>query len=297
MSRLVTGAHIAAMPRTSSGRSPANNTPAARVVSLVPSETESVALLAGLGRLVGRTDFCIEPLGIEAIPSVGGTKRFDVEAVLALAPDLILANQEENGEKDVRALIAAGAPVHLSFPCTMEGSRDYVSDLCALLGVDRTDAVGEAERAIADAGPPAWKRGAPSVAVPIWREPWMSFDERTFASAIVEAAGGRNAFSGRPRRYPLAADLSADVASVRTDKDTRYPRFSLDELIDRAPDVVLLPDEPYAFGAEHRAELVTALGHDRVVLTDGKDLFWYGVRAAGAARRLRALLASLDPDR
>jgi len=268
-----------------------------RVVSLVPSETESVVVLAGIERLIGRTDFCLEPVGqIEAIPSVGGTKRFDVERVLSLAPDLILANQEENGERDVKALIAAGAPVHLSFPRSLEDSCAYLSELDALLGSDRSDTIAAAEAVLRETDLPAWRARAPRVAVPIWRDPFMTFDEHTFASAMLEAAGGENAFSGRARRYPLAADLDPARAPIETGKDTRYPRFAMDELIARAPDVVLLPDEPFAFGPQHRHELRSALGHDRVVLMSGKDLFWYGVRAAGAVTRLRALLASLDPD-
>lgn len=268
-----------------------------RVVSLVPSETESVAVLAGIDRLIGRTDFCLEPEGvIEGIPSVGGTKRFDVDRVLALEPDLILANQEENGERDVKALIAAGAPVHLSFPRSLEDSHSYLVDLHALLGGDRLDVLHAAEQAIRETAPAAWRSRAPRVAVPIWRDPYMSFDEHTFASAMLEAAGAENVFSGRPRRYPLAADLDRDRAPIETGKDTRYPRFAIEELIARAPDVVLLPDEPFAFDETHREELRAMLGHDRVVLVSGKDLFWYGVRAAGAVARLRATLASLDPD-
>lgn len=283
-------------PRPTRTSTPGAAAPRLRVVSLVPSETESVVVMAGIERLIGRTDFCLEPAGqIEGIPSVGGTKRFDVERVLALEPDLILANQEENGERDVKALIAAGAPVHLSFPRSLEDSCTYLHELNALLGRDRSDVLEGAERAVRDAAPPAWRARTPRVAVPIWRDPFMSFDEHTFASAMLEAAGADNVFAGRPRRYPLAADLDAARLEKPTTKDTRYPRFAIEELLARAPDVVLLPDEPFAFDERHRDELRALLGHDRVVLMSGKDLFWYGVRAAGAVSRLRALLASLEP--
>src|SRR5688572_1196654 len=83
--------------------------PARRIVSLVPSETESVALLGGTQWLVGRTDYCVQPRGaIEHVPSVGGTKDARVADVIALAPDLVLANQEENTKEMVRALRDAG---------------------------------------------------------------------------------------------------------------------------------------------------------------------------------------------
>lgn len=264
---------------------------ARRVVSLVPSDTESVVVMAGLDRLVGRTDFCTEPPEVLTRPSVGGTKRADVPKILALAPDLVLANREENGPRDVEALEAAGVRVHVSFPCTLAASRAHLGDLGALLGCD----------------PSTWQREdpvvapalRPRVAVVIWRDPWMSLDGRTFASDVLAAAGADNVFEDRPRRYPLAADLDPDRPELRTDKDTRYPRFALDELIARRPDVVLLPDEPYAFGEAERTELQTALAnelpHVRVALCSGKDLFWYGVRAVGSVGRVRSLLASLAP--
>ena len=271
---------------------PGNGGGATRVVSLVPSETESVAALAGLGRLVGRTDYCVEPAGVDAIPSVGGTKRFDVARVIALQPDLVLANQEENGRKDVEALMAAGLRVNVSFPQSLSGSHTYLRTLATLLGVDAPGSVQEEPPPA-----PAWRDGRPRVAVPIWRDPWMSFDEHTFASSILEAAGAENAFSGRSRRYPLAADLDPTRSPVQTGKDTRYPRFTLEELEERRPDLVLLPDEPFAFDETHARELRTHLGHDRVAFLSGKDLFWYGVRATSAVGRIRALLEALDPSR
>ena len=111
-----------------------------RVVSLVPSETVSAVDLVGLGRLVGRTDYCIEPKGaIEAVPTVGGTKGFDVQAVLDLEPDLVLANKEENSRPLVMALIEAGLQVHVSFPCTVDDSNRYLKTLCHLLDVNPND--------------------------------------------------------------------------------------------------------------------------------------------------------------
>ncbi|MCZ7682284.1 MAG: helical backbone metal receptor [Sandaracinaceae bacterium] len=110
--------------------------PAARVVSLVPSETESVAALAGVERLVGRTDYCEEPRGaIERVPCVGGTKKIEVGAVIALAPDPVLANQEENGRRDVERLIAAGLSVHVSFPRTIDDAVAYLRALVTMLGL------------------------------------------------------------------------------------------------------------------------------------------------------------------
>ena len=223
--------------------------PARRVVSLVPSETESVAALGGLGVLVGRSDYCTEPRGsIERIPSCGGTKSIDVARVAALAPDLILVNQEENAKKEVERLIAAGLPVHVSFPHDVRESLAYVETLARLLGVEAVGVEGalgatrEAVRRALERG--ALRRSVPlRVFVPIWMDPLMTFDGRTFASDLLELAGAVNVFGNRPRRYPLAADLGtapALPAEQIAGRDTRYPRVTIDEVVAQSPDLVLL---------------------------------------------------------
>jgi ABC-type Fe3+-hydroxamate transport system substrate-binding protein len=267
---------------------------AQRIVSLVPSETESVARLAGVDRLVGRTDYCEEPRGqIERIPTVGGTKKVDRAAVIALAPDLVLANKEESARSDGEALIAAGLRVHVSFPCTIAGSVDYLESLSMLLFGDApSPIVADAREELA-----SLRASQPQplvrVFVPIWKDPWMSFDERAFASDVLAHAGLVNVFADRPRRYPLTADLGErpDLA-IETEKDTRYPRFHLQEAISRVPEVVVLPDEPYRFGDVEAKEILAAAPHAglRIAYADGKDLFWYGVRALGAPARLRRLV-------
>lgn len=264
--------------------------PATRVVSLVPSETESVAALAGIDRLVGRTEYCEEPRGaIERVPRVGGTKTIDVGAVLALAPDLVLANQEENGRRDAERLIEAGLAVHVSFPRTVDDAIAYLRALVAMLGLGEEAARVDAIEARAA----ALRAGAPSVRVfaPIWRDPWMTFDARTYASDLLAAAGAENVFADRARRFPLAADLAGAPARDGGDRDTRYPRVGEDEIRARAPELVLLPDEPYAFGPEDASEVARWGVARRVELVSGKDLFWYGVRTADALERIAALVS------
>jgi ABC-type Fe3+-hydroxamate transport system substrate-binding protein len=272
-----------------------------RVVSLVPSETASVADLVGVDRLVGRTAYCVEPLGeVERVPSVGGTKAFDVGAVMALRPDLVLANKEENSRAQVQALIAAGVPVHVSFPCTLDGSIAYLENLCVLLGLDPDSAEPLADcraalrrAAQVEVAPPL------PVFVPIWKDPWMTFDRGTYASDILEACGAHNVFSERARRYPLAADLgkARPWSEERVEaRDTRYPRIRLEEVLERGARAVLLPDEPYAFGPDDLKELCSLGPPDRLIVerVDGKDLFWYGTRAASAIDRLSARIGELQ---
>src|ERR1700712_2970988 len=103
-----------------------------RVVSLVPSLTEAVAATAP-GLLVGATDWCSHPADLD-VPRVGGTKWPDVNRVLALRPDLVLANAEENREVDVAALRAAGVPVEVTAPATVDQALDALDRVCGLLG-------------------------------------------------------------------------------------------------------------------------------------------------------------------
>lgn len=274
--------------------------PPERVVSLVPSETASVADLLGVERLVGRTDYCVEPANlVETIPSVGGTKSLDVDLVKALQPDLVLANKEENSRPLVQALIAAGLTVHVSFPCTADESLAYLESLAILLGVDpkHSESVNVCRRVVQRA-----YRATPAVAVPvfvpIWKGPWMTFDDGAYASDILGLCGAHNVFSSRPRRYPLAADLGKgrpwSEAKVQQ-RDTRYPRIRLQEVVERGARAVLLPDEPYAFGTDDLACFadLDASPPLRVELVDGKDLFWYGTRMAGAIERLRVRVERL----
>lgn len=267
--------------------------PPMRVVSLVPSETLSVADLVGVERIVGRTDYCIEPArALEAIPSVGGTKGFDIEAVRALEPDLVLANKEENSRPLVQALISAELAVHVSFPCTVDQSLAYLETLCALLGIDSTDAapVRRCRAAVERAALCGDVEPLP-VFVPIWKDPWMTFDERAYASDVLRVCGAHNVFAGRPRQYPLAADLGKSAASsgARAEgRDTRYPRIRLEEVVGRGARAVFLPDEPYAFREGDAAAFAALPSREPIIvdLVDGKDLFWYGTHVARAVERL-----------
>ncbi|MCA9582122.1 MAG: ABC transporter substrate-binding protein [Myxococcales bacterium] len=269
-----------------------------RIVSLVPSETLSVADLVGVDRLVGRTDYCIEPVGaIEAIASVGGTKGIDVDRVRALEPDLVLANQEENSRVQIEKLIDAGLTVHVSFPCTVRASIDYVRALGKLLGAataagawatSAEDALRDLSEGGVSGQPSPWR-----VFAPIWRDPWMTFDGRTYASDVLRVCGAINVFEDRERRYPLAADVGQAPAQP-TDRDTRYPRVTVEEIAARAPDTVLLADEPFRFGEDDRRALralsLPAAERDRLWLVGGKDLFWYGTWTRHALRNLPGLL-------
>jgi ABC-type Fe3+-hydroxamate transport system substrate-binding protein len=280
-------------------------TPPRRVVSLVPSDTYTVARLAGVSRLVGRTTFCEEPKGeIEAIPTVGGTKDASVEAIRALNPDLVIANQEENTKSTLEALAQAGVRVFVVFPKRVDDGIALVARLARILGVDREPAAREIVRAAHRALQEALKTRATLTPVrafcPIWADPLMTIHGDTYISDAMDLAGAQNVFADRERRYPLAADLGKAPplpASRVLFRDTRYPRITEEELVARAPELVLLPDEPHPFSEEDaerfRKMALPAARNGKVVRLSGKDLCWYGAWAIEGIPRLRRTIAQL----
>jgi ABC-type Fe3+-hydroxamate transport system substrate-binding protein len=245
--------------------------PARRIVSLVPSVTET--LLAWGVTPVACTRFCEQP----DLPHVGGTKDPDVAAIVDLRPDLVVMCVEENRREDADALAAAGV---VTASLSIDGLADVGPALhmlaalagaegaaaAALDGLDGLDGVDGHADPTAD-GP------ALRAFVPIWKRPWMTLSAGTYGSSLLAAIG---------------------VANVFADAADRYPTVTLDEVRTRRPDVVLAPSEPYPF-AERHVPLFADVAP--VVLVDGQDLFWWGARTPSAVARLRAQLAGVHRPR
>jgi ABC-type Fe3+-hydroxamate transport system substrate-binding protein len=275
-----------------------------RVVSLVPSDTLTVAALGCGGALVGRTDYCELPEElVRGIPSVGGTKNPSVDRIVELAPDLVLANQEENTKRDLEAIAQRGVRVFVAFPRRVADGLAHVARLARLFHVDGDAAV----RDLVKAGYEALREAEAALTTseplptfcPIWMSPLMTIHGDTFISDMLALAGARNVFADRERRYPLAADLGAAAAWTDDkvgERDVRYPRVTMEEVNARAPALVLLPDEPHPFSEADadvfRAEPTPAAARGAIVRTGGKDLCWYGARSVEGLPRLRKLVAS-----
>lgn len=278
--------------------------PPRRVVSLVPSDTLNVAALGCAGALVGRTDYCELPRDVVAeLPSVGGTKNPRVEEVVALAPDLVLANQEENTRGDLEQLAQRGVRVYVAFPRRVADGLAHLARLARIFGVAGDAAVKDLLRRGYDALRAADEARARTVPLrtfcPIWMKPLMTVHGSTFISDMLDLCGAQNVFADRERRYPLAADLGKAPALPPEkvgDRDVRYPRVTLEEVVARAPELVLLPDEPHPFSDEDaavfRALDVPAARRGAVVRTSGKDLCWYGARSVEGIGRVRGLVQS-----
>jgi ABC-type Fe3+-hydroxamate transport system substrate-binding protein len=278
-----------------------------RVVSLVPSVTESLFDLNIGGRVVGVTDYCTRPAeAVKNLPHVGGTKNPDIEKIIALHPDLVIMNQEENRKTDGDALVAAGIPIWLTHPNTVKDALNLLWTIMDLFEeptmvprVRLMDVAYEWTLGVVANLPP--KRAF----VPIWRDPWMTFNKDTYIHDLLKTCGVENVFAERERRFPLEADLGTQAPLAPddpriADADVRYPRISLDEVVAAQPDLILLPDEPYAFGESDRDELmqldIPAAKLNQIHLVDGSLLTWHGTRLAYALRDLPPLLGTISTE-
>lgn len=236
--------------------------PPSRVVSLVPSLTEAIAVTVP-GVLVGATSWCTRPAGLD-LPRVRGTKNPDLAKVGALRPDLVVANQEENRRVDVERLRRAGIAVWVT---RIDSLDEAFGSLERLFGevfgmIVPPTWLTDAKHAWAAPAAPAGR-----IAVPVWRDPWSWVGGSTYAGDLLARLGWANA-----------------VASL----GDRYPRLEPGPVLAEAPDVVLLPNEPYPFSAADARE---AFPGTRTAFAPGRALFWYGPAMVEARGVLEAALS------
>jgi ABC-type Fe3+-hydroxamate transport system substrate-binding protein len=250
--------------------------PPRRIVSLIPSITETLCHLGLTDALVGVTAYCVEPPVVRGKTRIGGEKDPDLEAIRALAPDLVVANIEENVREHVETLRRWGIRVWVTYPRTVADALAMIRDLGE---VTHTRARAEAllagleplhARVRAESG----RRPPVRVFYPIWRGPWMTIGSDTYIHDVLAVCGGANVFA---------------------DRTERYPTVTLDEVAARRPEVVLLPDEPFRFRRAHLADFapyaeMPAVRDGRLHLVDGKPFAWHGPRLGDALRTLPALL-------
>jgi len=196
---------------------------------------------------------------------VGGTKTPDLERIIALRPDLVILERDENTLEAAQALEAAGLRLLV---LRIRSLKDCLEAFRAL-----GDAVGLPERgrdravelqAMLKARP----RKGPRTLTLIWKDPWMSAGPDTYVSDVVRQAG----------LTPIGPD--------------RYPALTEAKLDALEPQVILLPDEPYRFTARHQAALERRFPQARVLRLDGRHLTWYLSRTVEALQSLRNLSIS-----
>jgi ABC-type Fe3+-hydroxamate transport system substrate-binding protein len=229
-----------------------------RVVSIVPSLTEAIAA-THRELLVGATDWCTHPEDLD-VTRVRGTKNPDVELIRELAPDVVIANAEENRGPDLDALRAAGIAVWVTAPTTLDESLASLMRMLTAITGDVPQWLGEARANWSTPYDGPRRRAI----VPIWRRPWMALGRDTFAGDVLKRLGIDNVLAESPERYP-----QFDPAAL--------PEY----------DVVVLPDEPYAFSGNDGPEMFTRPAK----CISGRHLTWYGPSLVEARHLLTEQLA------
>ena len=245
------------------GQAYAGRVPVMRVVSLVPSLTETVARSAP-GVLVGATDWCSHPADLDVV-RIGGTKNPGVERIVRLGPDLVIANEEENRAPDLAALREAGIDVLVTEVRDVPQAFRELERVLHACGVPggRPRWLDEAETAWSRLPVPGRRTAA---VVPIWRRPWMVLGRDTFAGDLLARLGVDNVYAAHAERYP---------------------RVPVAELRAAAFEVVVLPDEPYRFTADDGPEAFPGLP---AALVGGRHLTWYGPSLTAAPAAISAAL-------
>lgn len=234
-----------------------------RIVSLVPSTTETLFAIGAGKKIIGVTSFCIHPkAGVKTITKVGGTKTLKVDKIIKIKPDLVIANIEENVKSEIEELQSAELNVLLTHPITCEDSINHIKDLGDLTGREEAaqEIAREQEKFLKEMKNRSKKHK--SVLYLIWKNPYMTINKNTYIHSLIEAAGGIN---------------------VTANAKDRYPKITFKEIEILNPEVILLPSEPYDFKEDDMQEFLknkklNASKAGNIFLINGEDTCWFGPR-------------------
>jgi ABC-type Fe3+-hydroxamate transport system substrate-binding protein len=227
-----------------------------RIVSLVPSQTELLYSLGLEEEVVGLTKFCVHPEHWRKEKQVvGGTKKFHLDKISALQPDLIIGNKEENYQEGIEVL-EKEFPVWMSDIFTLEDALQMVRQLGEI--TKREQEAGRLISQIADGFAKLSSLTVPAgnVLYFIWQQPYMAVGGNTFIDEMLHSCGFINLLSPRPR----------------------YPELSAEDIRQLNPRLILLSSEPYPFKEKHIAEFKAICPEAQVMIVDGEMFSWYGSR-------------------
>lgn len=229
-----------------------------RVVSLVPSLSRTVLEL-GLPQecLVGRTAWCVSPPGLARVRPVGGTKTPMIARILALEPDVILMDREENRLQDYEALRAAGASIFLSDTRHVDDVPSLLEHLGERLGLPL--AFRHARDLRHCLGISCTPSRRPRVLPLIWKDPLMALAGDRYGGSLLEKAG---------------------MTLALPDGSTGYSTLTAEDLVSLAPEWLLLSSEPWAFTLAEGRQLqrgpLVMKTPPGIRLIDGRLLTWFG---------------------
>ncbi len=226
-----------------------------RVISLVPSITHTLFKIGCGEKVIGRTDFCKSPENVKKIKSVGTPKKIDIDKIISLTPDLIIADKDENSKKDIESLIENGFKVYISYIKNVEDIITFLMHLEKIFKIEKPLQIIENIKKELKKGNPSKKI---TTFLPIWRNPYMSFNEDTFSNDLLSKCGFENVFKKNKKRY-----------------------FKLyeEDILKKDFELLLLPSEPYNFHEVEPLEIIEDLKLDsnvKIAYIPGEWIAWYG---------------------
>lgn len=238
-----------------------------RIVSLVPSQTETLFDLGLEDELVGVTKFCVHPFHLKATKTIiGGTKQINIAKIQALQPDIIIANKEEN-TLEIVAQLKEICPVWVTDVLTIEDSIQVIRDFGNLFN-KRTDAqkwIQKITFGLTDFQEFIKSKSALKAAYFIWANPYMVAAGETYINEILKLNKFENIYDSNPKY------------------EGRYPEVIIQKMrIQGDPELVLLSSEPFPFADEHAFELGRHTHHARTIFVDGEYFSWHGTRLVKA---------------
>jgi ABC-type Fe3+-hydroxamate transport system substrate-binding protein len=248
--------------------------PAKRIISLVPSTTEFLFDLEKGDRLISRTKFCKYPKdAIAKLPNIGGPKSLYLDKIDLLAPDLILANEEENSKEQIESL-QQHYPVYISKIRTFEDALENLLKTGQFLGSEAKaiELCKQIRSAFAKFPKP---KTADKVLYLVWKDPYMVAGRNTFINSMIGKCGFSNAIE---------------------DEDSRYPQLSQEEIIRLKPDRIFLSSEPFPFEEKHKLEIQKMLPQTKIELVDGEMFSWYESHLVQAADYFNRLIEKINSD-
>ena len=248
------------------------NTPSPkRIISLVPSITELLFYLGLEKNIVGITKFCVRPKDLILTKTkIGGTKNININKIISLKPDLIIANKEENVEVQVKAL-AEDFTILLTDVNDLPGALNMINDIGQL-----TNKIPESTYLINTIknifGQITISTNKINTAYLIWKNPYMTVGGDTYINDMLNQCGLQNIFADK----------------------NRYPEIEIDELKSMKCKLLLLSTEPFPFKQQHIEELKIELPDTLIILVDGEMFSWYGSRLLFAADYFKVLMDKIN---
>jgi ABC-type Fe3+-hydroxamate transport system substrate-binding protein len=245
-----------------------------KIVSLVPSLTELLFDLNLDDQIVGVTRFCIHPFQkTKRIRKIGGTKTVKTERVLALNPDLVIANKEENSKSDIEEL-QKHCNVWVTDIYTLADALQVINDL----GI-RANCQSKANQLINDIKinfqllKSQISDSKKTFAYLIWQDPIMLAGRDTFINEMAKEIG---------------------LTNIVLDEKSRYPEQTQESLSKLKPDYMFLSSEPFPFQQKHLKTYVELFPNSKVLLVDGEMFSWYGSRMKLAPKYFERLINELQ---